>query len=64
VTAPEATVEALVYHIRTRGLEAIADNQRRYRITLLDDKQIEEVCRRLTLNPRVLRAYQPESSIF
>jgi hypothetical protein len=42
--APQATVEALLYDIRTRGLAAIADQSRRYRIAVLTDQQLNEVC--------------------
>ena len=47
--AAATTLEALIYDVRTRGLAAVADRSRRYRITELTQHQLEEVCRRLAV---------------
>ena len=44
--AAPSTVEALIYDVRRRGLEALADRSKRYRIADLLQCQLEEACSR------------------
>ena len=45
--AAQTSVEALIYDVRNRGLAALADESRRYRIKELNEPQLVEMQRRL-----------------
>jgi hypothetical protein len=46
--APEATVEALMFELRDRGMAALAEQPNQRRLAELSDDQITEVLKRLS----------------
>jgi len=61
MTAPEVTVEALMYSLRTRGTKALEEPATKRRVSELSDQQVIEVGDRLQkLKPEIARAWSPE----
>ena len=60
-TAPDVTVEAVMYSLRQRGLPALAEPTTQRRLVSLSDDQVREVATRLQkLKPEIARAWSPE----
>jgi hypothetical protein len=56
--APQPTVEALMYSLRTRGVKALEESSTRRRLSDLREQQLHEVCGRLQrLKPEIARAW-------
>jgi transposase len=57
---PTATVEALMYSLRTRGVAALEEPATKRRLSELSDEQVDEVGARLQrLKPHIARAWTP-----
>jgi hypothetical protein len=59
--APEPTIEALMYLLRSRGVKALEEPDTKRRLAQLSDRQIIEVGERLQrLKPHIARAWTTE----
>jgi hypothetical protein len=58
ISAPQPTVEALMYSLRQRGVKALEEPETKRRLSELSDRQVIEVGNRLQkLNPDIARAW-------
>jgi hypothetical protein len=56
--APQATVEALMFSLRERGVKALQESATKRRLSVLSDQQVIEVGNRLQrLRPEIARAW-------
>ena len=61
MTAPQPTLEALMYSLRERGTKALEEAATKRRFSELSDRQIIEVGDRLQkLRPQIARAWSTE----
>jgi hypothetical protein len=59
--APQRTVEALMFSLRSRGTKALEEAATKRRISELAEQQLHEVCGRLQrLKPHIAPAWPPE----
>ena len=59
--APQATVEALMYSLRTRGVKALEESSTKRRLSLLNETQLRAVCQRVqNFKPEIAPAWTPE----
>ena len=61
--APQATVEALMYSLRERGVKALEQPDTKRRLSALDKSQLKEVCRRVqNLKPHIATPWSREQA--
>jgi len=61
--APQATVEALMYSLRERGVKALEEPDTKRRLSTLDKSQLKEVCRRVqNLKPHIATPWSREQA--
>jgi len=60
---PEATVEALMYSLRERGVKALEESNTQRRLAELDKSQLKEVCRRVqNFKPHIAAPWSREEA--
>jgi len=61
--APQATVEALMYSLRERGVKALEESDTQRRLVALDKSQLKEVCRRVqNFKPHIAAPWSREET--
>jgi hypothetical protein len=59
--APQTTVEALMFSLRSRGVGTLGESDTRRRLSELNAAQLREVALRLRkLKPKIVRAWSPK----
>jgi hypothetical protein len=63
-SAPQPTVEALMYSLRSRGTKALEELATKRRLPELGEQQLHEICGRLQrLKPTIARAWTSDEII-